>query len=74
MRRVKLPPRSILLLYAHPASHRSWLNRRLLKEVAEMPLVHVHDLYEEYPDVHIELWREQNLLVAHDAVVMQHPF
>ena len=39
-----------------------------------MPLVHVHDLYEEYPDFQIEVRREQSLLVAHDAVVMQHPF
>lgn len=65
---------SLLLLYAHPASHRSRLNRRLLKDVADLPSVRVHDLYEEYPDFHIEVRREQALLLEHDTIVFQHPF
>ncbi|MDX2019962.1 MAG: NAD(P)H-dependent oxidoreductase [Deltaproteobacteria bacterium] len=65
---------SLLILYAHPASHRSRLNRRLLAEALSVPGVLVHDLYEEYPDFHIEVRREQELLVAHDTVVFQHPF
>jgi len=33
-----------------------------------------HDLYERYPDLHIDVETEQRLLVEHGAVVFQHPF
>ena len=39
-----------------------------------MPLVHVHDLYEEYPTLGIDVRREQALCMEHDVLVMQHPF
>jgi glutathione-regulated potassium-efflux system ancillary protein KefG len=33
-----------------------------------------HDLYEEYPDFHIDTKREQELLLNHDIIVWHHPF
>ena len=36
--------------------------------------VTVHDLYEAYPDLMIDVRREQALLRDHDVVVFQHPF
>ena len=33
-----------------------------------------HDLYEAYPDFHIDVEHEQSLLRSHDVIVMQHPF
>lgn len=63
----------ILVLYAHPASHRSRINRRLAETAYALPNVHVHDLYETYPDFHIDVAREQALLTGADLVVFQHP-
>jgi glutathione-regulated potassium-efflux system ancillary protein KefG len=64
----------VLVLFAHPALERSRLNRALLRAVRERPAVTFHDLYEEYPDLIIDVDREQELLLAHDVIVFQHPF
>lgn len=64
----------VLLLFAHPALEKSRVNRRLLQVARELPGVTVHDLYEAYPDLHVDIEREQQLLREHDAVVFQHPF
>jgi glutathione-regulated potassium-efflux system ancillary protein KefG len=36
--------------------------------------VTLHDLYEAYPRLDIDAGREQELLAAHDIIVLQHPF
>jgi len=41
--------------------------------VAGLPGVMLHDLYETYPDFHIDVEKEQELLLAHDIIVLQHP-
>lgn len=64
----------VLLLVAHPALERSRMNRRLLDAVSALKGVTCHDLYEQYPDLGIDVKREQELLLAHDAVVFQSPF
>lgn len=64
----------ILLVHAHPAVRRSRINRALLAAAQGVAGVTVHDLYEEYPDFHIQVAREQELLRQHDGVVFQHPF
>jgi len=64
----------ILILFAHPALQRSRVNRRLLKSTQGIENVTLHDLYEAYPDMHIDVDREQALLVNHDIIIMQHPF
>lgn len=64
---------SVLILLAHPALERSRLNRRLADAVRGITGVTVHDLYEAYPDLAIDVEREQSLLLAHDTVVFQHP-
>ncbi len=33
-----------------------------------------HDLYQAYPEFDIDVPREQQLLIGHDVVVVQHPF
>lgn len=66
--------RKILILFAHPALEKSRVNRRLLLPVEHMPGVTIHDLYETYPDLMIDVDREQQLLVEHDLILMQHPF
>ncbi|HEY4059631.1 MAG TPA: NAD(P)H-dependent oxidoreductase, partial [Kofleriaceae bacterium] len=36
--------------------------------------VFIHDLYEVYPSLDIDVQREQQLLLDHDVIVFQHPF
>lgn len=64
----------ILVLHAHPKSHKSRINAALLKVVNGLDGVTVRQLYELYPDFHIDVKREQELLIAHDIIVFQHPF
>jgi glutathione-regulated potassium-efflux system ancillary protein KefF len=63
----------ILVVYAHPAPHRSLVNRRLAAAARTVPNVQVHDLYEAYPDFYIDVQHEQALLSNADLVVFQHP-
>ena len=64
----------ILILFAHPAFQKSRVNRALLEAIADLDGVTLNDLYEEYPDLHINVAREQSLLREHDIIVLQHPF
>jgi glutathione-regulated potassium-efflux system ancillary protein KefG len=64
----------LLILFAHPALEKSRVNRHLLQAIKGLDAVTVHDLYETYPDFHIDVQFEQNLLLAHDIIVFQHPF
>jgi glutathione-regulated potassium-efflux system ancillary protein KefG len=64
----------VLILFAHPAFQKSRINRRLLHAVQGLENVKIHDLYEEYPDFQIDVKREQQLLLDHDVIVLQHPF
>ncbi len=50
------------------------MNRHLIEVARSISGVTVHDLYEAYPAFNISAKREQQLLLAHDAVVFQHPF
>ena len=64
----------VLVLFAHPAFERSRVNRALVDEIRGVDNITVHDLYEAYPDFQIDIKREQQLLLQHDIIVLQHPF
>ncbi len=64
----------VLILFAHPAFEKSRVNRRLVEAVRGLDGVTFHDLYEAYPEMHIRVSTEQELLSAHDVIVLQHPF
>lgn len=66
--------RPVLILFAHPAYEKSRVHVALAAAVRDLPGVTFHDLYEEYPDLDIDVRREQALLTAHEVVVFQHPF
>lgn len=79
--RLKLPsgpppvvPGRVLVLVAHPALHRSRVNTRLVEAIRGLDGVTVHDLYEAWPDLDIDVAHEKALLAAHPIVVWQHPF
>jgi len=63
----------ILVIYAHPAPHRSRINRRLAEAARALDGVLVHDLYEAYPDFYIDVAHEQALLEAAELIVFLHP-
>ncbi|MBE9225267.1 NAD(P)H-dependent oxidoreductase [Phormidium sp. LEGE 05292] len=67
-------PNRILILFAHPALEKSRINRQLIKAVRGMDYITIRDLYEQYPNFHINVKLEQELLLAHDIIVFQHPF
>jgi glutathione-regulated potassium-efflux system ancillary protein KefG len=64
----------ILLLFAHPALEKSRIHRRLIQNLPKLPGLTFQDLYESYPHFDIDVRREQELLAAHDLVILQHPF
>lgn len=66
--------RKILILFAHPAVKRSRVNAALRRAVEGLPGITVHDLYARYPDFLIDVAHEQELCLAHQVIILQHPF
>ena len=65
---------NILVIYAHPAPHRSPVHRRLAETARALPGVELCDLYECYPDFDIDGERERARLAAARLLVFLHPF
>jgi glutathione-regulated potassium-efflux system ancillary protein KefG len=63
----------ILVIMCHPALEHSRVNQRLIFEAQSHAHTVVHDLYERYPDFHINVKWEQEHLTGFDAIVFQHP-
>lgn len=66
--------KKILILFAHPAFHKSRINKQLLEAVSDLEGVTINNLYENYPDFFINVKREQYLLRSHDVIIWHHPF
>ena len=64
----------ILILHAHPRPSSSIVQRALSSTAKSIAGVTFHDLYAAYPDFGIDAAREQALLLAHDIIILQHPF
>ena len=64
----------VLILFAHPALEKSRVQKRLIRHVRNLQDVYFHDLYQAYPDLDIDVKREQKLLLEHDIIIFQHPF
>ncbi len=64
----------ILIIFAHPAAHKSKINRELIESVKTLSGVTVNDLYENYPDFFIDVKREQKQLIENDIIIWHHPF
>lgn len=63
----------ILILFAHPAFHKSKVNKELVDGISKLAGVTFHDLYEEYPELDIDIKKEQQLLSKHDVIIFQFP-
>ena len=68
-----VPPRRILILFFHPLFHKSRVQRKLVQAVQDLEGVTFRNMYNLYPDFHIDVRTEQELLTAHDLIVWQHP-
>jgi glutathione-regulated potassium-efflux system ancillary protein KefG len=53
---------------------KSRIHRRLVRNLPNLAGLTFHDLYEQYPNFDVDVPREQELLLAHDLVILQHPF
>ena len=65
---------NILVIYAHPAPHRSPVHRRLAETARALAGVELCDLYEYYPDFDIDGEQERARLAAAHLLVFLHPF
>ena len=63
----------ILILFAHPRYESSIVQQQLSLAAQRVRGVTFHDLYELYPDYDIQVKQEQELLLDHEIVVLQHP-
>ncbi|NIT14440.1 MAG: NAD(P)H oxidoreductase [Candidatus Dadabacteria bacterium] len=64
----------ILILFTHPAIHKSRVNKRIIEYVRNLEGITFVDLYEKYPDFLIDVSSEQITLKEHEIVVFHHPF
>ncbi len=64
----------ILILHAHPKRQASVVQHAMLKAVSGLEGITLVDLYAAYPDFGIDVRAEQQRLLAHDVIVLQHPF
>ncbi len=72
--RAKNPARRILLMFFHPATHKSRINIAMFDAVKEEEGITARNMYDLYPDFQIEIEEEQALLRQHDLIIWQHPF
>ena len=63
----------ILLQFAHPAMEKSRVHFTMLQYVQKIDDITINDLYQQYPFFDIDIKREQDLLLAHDIIIFQHP-
>jgi glutathione-regulated potassium-efflux system ancillary protein KefG len=64
----------ILVLHAHPRSSASIVQRAMLAAIKGLEGVTLVDLYAAYPSLDIDVAAEQQRLLDHDVIVLQHPF
>ncbi|GHC50889.1 glutathione-regulated potassium-efflux system oxidoreductase KefF [Ulvibacter litoralis] len=66
--------KKILVLFSHPKFEKSRANTMLVDRIKDVEGVTFHDLYERYPDFHIDVPAEKELLNQHDIIIWHHPF
>ncbi|MDE3740483.1 NAD(P)H-dependent oxidoreductase [Maribacter polysaccharolyticus] len=65
--------KKILILFSHPKFESSRANTALVYPIKDKAGVTFHDLYEHYPDFHIDVPAEKELLKQHDVIIWHHP-
>lgn len=65
--------KTTLVLFAHPYFEHSTTNIRLLECYDDLPNVTFRDLYEDYPDFHIQPFRERKRIVYYERIIFHFP-
>ncbi|TVZ55553.1 putative NADPH-quinone reductase [Lutibacter sp. Hel_I_33_5] len=64
-----------LVIVTHPKLGTSKINKRWIEELNKYPeSIVIHDIHKKYPDLEINVKREQELLESVDKIVLQFPF
>lgn len=63
-----------LIIVTHPNIEKSRINKTWMEAVQNQENVTIHQLYATYSDKKIDAAKEQELLLAHDRVILQFPF
>jgi len=66
--------KKILILFSHPKYEKSRANTVLVDQIKDKEGITFHDLYERYPDFHIDVSKEKELVSQHDVIIWHHPF
>lgn len=61
------------MLFAHPYFEHSTTNVELIKAYKDNPHIEFRDLYEDYPDFHIQPFRERKRIVNYERIVFHFP-
>ena len=69
-----VPKKKIAILFFHPLAHKSRVNKVLIRSVENLEGVSIHKMYDRYPDFHIDIKAEQQILLKNDIIIWQHPF
>lgn len=63
-----------LVIVTHPDIENSTINKAWLSQLSAFTdQLHIHELYKLYPDLHIDIAKEQELLAAHEEIIFQFP-
>ncbi|MBU1020244.1 MAG: NAD(P)H-dependent oxidoreductase, partial [Firmicutes bacterium] len=62
-----------LVILAHPNLSNSHVNKTFMEVLGKDDEFVIHNLYELYPDFEIDVLQEQELLLAHNTIVLQFP-
>ncbi|WP_296148905.1 NAD(P)H-dependent oxidoreductase [uncultured Flavobacterium sp.] len=62
-----------LIILAHPNFSLSKSNRLLLESLPEGSNVTIHNIFQSYPDLKIDIAKEQELLSKYDKIIFQFP-
>ena len=65
--------KKIAILLFHPLIHKSRVNQKLVQAVEGMDGLSIRYMYDLYPDFHIDIRVEQQVLLDHDIIIWQHP-
>jgi len=63
----------VLVLFAHPAQRKSSINLAMAERIKRLDGVTLVDLYADYPRFNIDVDKEQQRLLDHDAIILQFP-
>jgi len=71
--KIEISLKKTLVLFAHPYFEHSTTNVRLLECYGDLENVTFRDLYEDYPDFHIQPFRERKRIVEYQRIIFHFP-